>query len=128
LRVDNERGLEVRGDRAALGQVVSNLLINAWKHGRGEPRRISVRSRSIGRDEIEIAVQDNGPGMSNAELRRVFDPFERGRGAIARRTEGVGLGLAIVRAIVRAHDGRVEASSTPGQGAEFRVILPRSPA
>ena len=128
LEVDVEKGLEVRGDRAALGQAVGNLLTNAWKHSNAARRAIRVRARAIPKDQIEIAVIDNGPGLSLLEQKRIFDAFLRGKRAMDRQIEGVGLGLSIVRAIVRAHRGKVEVSSTPGQGSEFRIVLPRRSA
>ena len=126
LEVEVEPGLAVTGDRAALGQALANLLTNAWKHASGPGRRIAVRAGlRPGTDLIELSVRDNGPGMSTEEQRRVFELFERGRRAVDTRTQGFGLGLAIVRAIVRAHRGRVELSSAPGDGSEFRILLPR---
>ena len=125
LEVEVDKGLAVTGDRAALGQALANLLTNAWKHSNAARRAIRIRAHAVEKEQIELTVRDNGPGLSTAEQKRVFDAFERGRHAIDRRTEGFGLGLAIVRAIVRAHRGRVELSSAPGEGAEFRILLPR---
>lgn len=125
LEVDVDKGLELFGDRAALGQALANLLTNAWKHSNAAHRAIRVRARAVGTAEVEITVRDNGPGLPAGEHKRIFDAFERGKSAIARRTEGFGLGLAIVRAIVHAHRGRVELASAPGEGAEFRIVLPR---
>jgi len=128
LEVDVDKGLEVIGDRAALGQALANLLTNAWKHSDATRRAIRVRARATGPAEVEVSVRDNGPGLTAAEQKRIFEAFERGKNAIARRTEGFGLGLAIVRAIVHAHRGRIEIASPPGEGAEFRIVLPRRAA
>lgn len=122
-----EKGLRVRGDRAALSQALANLLINAWKYTPSHRRRIALRARASDR-HIEIAVRDNGPGVARDEQRRIFDEFERGEAAQESGKRGSGLGLAITRAVVRAHRGRLTLSSKPGEGAEFRIRLPRSAA
>ena len=80
-----------------------------------------MTARRFGRKHVAIQVSDNGPGIPEVEKRRIFDEFERGQAAS--RAQGFGLGLAIVRAIVRAHRGRVEVDSVPGEGATFRLIL-----
>lgn len=127
VAVDVEEGLTVRGDRAALGQALANLLINAWKYTPAQGRRIALRARAVDR-QIEISVRDNGPGVSRAEQARIFDEFERGEAAESSGRQGSGLGLAIVRAVVRAHRGRLTLQSRPGEGAEFRIRLPRPKA
>jgi two-component system phosphate regulon sensor histidine kinase PhoR len=124
LTVEVQPGLEVTGDRATLGQVLSNLLGNAWKYSPAEGRKIALRALGD-RRHVHIEVADNGPGVPEEERRRIFDEFERGRAAAQSRAGGFGLGLAIVRAIVRAHGGRIELHENPGGGALFRVTLPR---
>ena len=119
--------LEVRGDREALGQALSNLLINAWKYTPESGRRIELRARVAGR-HVEIAVRDNGPGVSRDEQKRIFEQFERGHAGESSGHQGSGLGLAIVRAVVRAHHGRIDLRSLPGEGSEFRIRLPRHQA
>jgi two-component system phosphate regulon sensor histidine kinase PhoR len=126
--VEVEKDLRVRGDRTALSQAVANLLINAWKYTPSHRRRISLRARASDRGHVEIAVRDNGPGIGRDEQRRIFDEFERGDAAQMSGRQGSGLGLAIVRAVVRAHRGRLTLSSKPGEGAEFRIRLPRAAA
>ena len=69
---------------------------------------------------------DNGVGIDPAERTELFDGFVRGKAAVDQGTPGVGLGLAIVRAVVRAHRGRIEVMSEPGHGTTFRLSLPRS--
>jgi two-component system phosphate regulon sensor histidine kinase PhoR len=125
--IEVEEGLRVRGDRAALSQALANLLINAWKYTPSHRRRISLRARASDR-YVEIAVRDNGPGVARDEQRRIFDEFERGDAAHESGRSGSGLGLAITRAVVRAHRGRLTLSSKPGEGAEFRIRLPRAAA
>jgi two-component system, OmpR family, phosphate regulon sensor histidine kinase PhoR len=127
VEVDGGDDLAVQGDRDALAQAVANLLINAWKYSREGDRRISLKT-TADRKFVDIAVGDNGPGIPREEQGRIFDHFERGRGAVDGGMEGSGLGLAIVRAIVRGHRGRIELRSVPGVGSEFRLKLRRARA
>ncbi|MCG8422388.1 MAG: HAMP domain-containing histidine kinase [Proteobacteria bacterium] len=125
VEIDIEDGLYVTGDHAALTQTVVNLLTNAWKYTPSEDKQISLVARSMGERRVELVVADNGPGIPKGEQKQIFDKFERGKEAIDQRKSGVGLGLATVRAIIRAHKGRIELQSRPGQGSEFRIILRR---
>ena len=118
--------LLVHGDRDTLVRTLVNLLTNAWKYS-GEDKRIELTARAAGR-KIEIDVTDNGIGIDPAERSELFDGFVRGKAALEQRAPGVGLGLAIVRAIVRAHKGKIEVMSEPGRGSTFRLVLPRGHA
>lgn len=126
VEVEIEDDLTVIGDSAALSQVMSNLLTNAWKYTPENDKQIAVRARAINDKQVAISVFDNGPGIPKDERRHVFDKFERGKRAINQRTDGWGLGLATVRAIVHAHKGKVELHSNAERGSEFRLILKRS--
>ncbi len=110
----------VNGDRTALEQVIVNLVDNAVKYSNGS-REIVVSVAANGSYGC-LSVRDQGIGISRSDLPRVFDKFYRGRNTGARR--GFGLGLAIVRAIVRAHGGKILVQSEPGKGSEFRVLVP----
>jgi two-component system phosphate regulon sensor histidine kinase PhoR len=121
VEVSIEPGLAITGDRATLVRAVSNLLINAWKYT-GADKRIGVAARHAGR-WIEIVVRDNGQGVTTEEKGEIFEEFARGRRAMESGTPGVGLGLAFVRAIARAHRGKVDVSSRPNEGASFRLRL-----
>jgi signal transduction histidine kinase len=123
VTVTIEPGLALIGDRSTLARAVSNLLVNSWKYT-GDDKQIALDARSAGR-HVEIAVRDNGIGIVASERRDVFDEFTRGQQAIARGTPGVGLGLALVRAVARAHRGKVEITSREGQGSRFVLRLPR---
>jgi two-component system phosphate regulon sensor histidine kinase PhoR len=124
FKTDVEDGLEVLGDREALVQAVVNLLVNAYKYSGDEPR-IELSARSHGK-QVELSVADNGPGVSRAEQRQIFEKFERGTAAIEGGRTGSGLGLSIVRAIVDAHKGSISLKSDSRSGACFSILLPRA--
>lgn len=125
VRIDRavERGLPaVQGDGLALKVAIKNLLINAVKYGGGEPVRVSARSRRTGGAvDVLIEVEDHGPGIPADELSRIFEPFYRGRLAQNREIEGSGIGLSIVRQVVRLHGGRIRVSSVEPQGTRFTL-------
>lgn len=125
-----------RIDRAAIGQVLLNLLDNAAKYGKNDgagPCRVDVsveraeRKRhalSRRRTWLCIAVRDHGGGMDAQDLKRAFRRYYRGPGADDKNVSGVGLGLALSRHVVMAHGGWIEAVSRPGEGCCFSVYLP----
>jgi PAS domain S-box-containing protein len=113
----------VTADRGRLAQVVSNLVGNALKFT-PEGGRVELRAARAG-EEVRIAVRDNGPGMSDEERGRIFDPYWQA-GRTARL--GAGLGLTISKGIVESHGGRLIVESAPGQGSTFTFTLPVSPA
>ncbi len=130
IRIDVECGREagvVLGDPERLQQVVWNLLSNAVKFT-PEGGRVGVRVERVGAS-AQIAVRDTGRGISTDLLPHVFERFRQGDSAGAGRRQGLGLGLSIVRHLVEAHGGTVEAESPgEGRGATFRVRLPLAPA
>jgi two-component system nitrogen regulation sensor histidine kinase GlnL len=71
--------------------------------------------------QVRLEVHDNGPGISEDDLERIFSPF------FTTKPQGTGLGLSIVRKVVDAHDGIIDATSAPGRGTTFRVSLPMMP-
>jgi len=125
IDVNVDDGLFVVGDRTALARVLSNLLTNAWKYTSDDDRNISLLARNHGSRFVEISVVDNGAGIPRTEQQQIFQKFERGEQALQSGAPGQGLGLAIVRAIVRAHKGKVEVQSKPGRGSQFRILLRR---
>jgi signal transduction histidine kinase len=113
---------DVEADPARIGQVLANLLTNANKYA---PERARVRlSASMVGDEIEFEVSDNGPGIGEEELDHVFDRFWRAESGETQAVGGTGLGLAIAKSLVELHGGAISASSTAGDGATFRFVLP----
>jgi signal transduction histidine kinase len=103
----------------ALKRAVTNLLENAIKYGERARLRISSTAR-----EILIEIDDDGPGIPEDELVRVFQPFYRVEGSRSRETGGIGLGLAIALAVVQAHDGQLTLGNRPEGGLRARIILP----
>jgi PAS domain S-box-containing protein len=117
-----EMPLWVKGDFVRLAQVVSNLLINAAKYTpAGGHIQLAVRQEG---DELAIAVQDNGRGISAAFLPRLFDMFSQAKFPSG-QVGGLGVGLPLVKGLVELHGGWVTAASAgPGQGSTFTVRLP----
>jgi len=113
----------LRADEDRLAQVVRNLARNAVEHtGPNGLVRVCVTAQPRG--WIEIAVEDDGPGIPPEQRDRVFDRFHRLDSARARGKGGAGLGLAIARAIVEAHGGRISAGASPEGGARVAFRLP----
>jgi two-component system OmpR family sensor kinase len=109
----------IHGDPVALKRLFSNLLVNAVKYGKRARVRVYAEP-----DAAIIEVDDDGPGVPNAEMERVFEPFYRREPSRNRDTGGIGLGLAVVRSISRAHGGDTELDNRPGGGLTARVRLP----
>src|SRR4029077_1881673 len=112
----------VTADRERLGLALDALLENAVRHtSTGEEIRLSVLRDHDGRT-ARMIVADSGEGIAPAELDRIFDRFRSGSALSG--TRGTGLGLALVRAVARAHGGEVRVHSAPGEGSEFELVLP----
>ena len=115
----------IRFDRERVVQLLTNLVGNGLKF---TPRGGEVLASLTDAPEGAIVlVRDSGPGITEAELPRVFERFFRGTNVGEARASGSGLGLAIVRSIVEMHGGTIDVASAPGQGATFTVRLPRTP-
>ena len=115
----------VLGDRDQLRQVLGNLLRNAFVHTpEGTPIEVSLGHVD---GEVRVEVRDHGPGLPTSDAEALFERFWRSEGGRERGRGGAGLGLAIVAAIVDAHDGDVRAGNAPGGGATFVVTLPAAP-
>lgn len=106
-------------DKEALTKVLSNLLTNANKYTQS---RIEVRFQEHPeRQTFSIEVKDNGKGMNEEELKKIFKPFYQA----SENKPGTGIGLSIVKGIVEAHHGQVNVTSQPGKGSSFIITLPR---
>lgn len=112
--------LRWQGRPQALRRALVNLIDNALKYG----QRADVTLQQIGEHEVQVRVDDAGPGIPEAELDKVFDPFYRVDNSRSRDTGGTGLGLAIVRQIAHSHGGRVSLSNRAGGGLRAVLLLP----
>src|SRR5690606_21992577 len=110
-------------DPEAMEKVFFNLLSNAVKFTpEGGDVRVSVRRLADGR--VEIRVRDTGIGIPREELPYVFDRFHQVDAAVTHTGEGTGIGLSLVKELVTLHGGTIQATSEPGAGTEFVVVLP----
>src|SRR5205823_12842653 len=124
LAVESDRGgLRTRADADRLAQVVANLIENAMKFATS---RIDVGARARG-GAVEISVEDDGPGIADADLPRVFDRLYTSARPPVRNGSGSGLGLAIVRELVQAMGGTVRAERA-SPGTRMVVSLPATSA
>ncbi len=126
LEVDLEHA-EMRADRTKLRQLLFNLLDNACKFTCDGDIVVRVESlTSDGSPTLAIAVEDTGPGISEAQLARLYEPFTQADPSTTRRHGGTGLGLALCQLLANLMDGDIQAYSTLGEGSTFRVIVPAS--
>src|SRR5690606_4335480 len=120
--VETAPALAVVGDRARLGQILNNLLRNAVKFTDKGEIRLSVRGEARGdQAALSCTVSDTGVGFSPEECERLFGAFEQADTSTTRRHGGTGLGLTICRQLTELMGGRLTATSTPGEGSEFRL-------
>ncbi len=123
-----DESLLIIGDPGRLNSVMSNLLSNAVKFtDPGGTIRIGVAWDD---DQVTVNVADNGPGISEDELPRVFEHLFRGRATVRdpnNPIEGTGLGLALAKTVIEQHGGRIWVTSKPGEGSTFAFSIPREP-
>ena len=123
-----EADLAVRGNEPQLITAVSNLVDNAIAYS-SPGTRVALQARATSdhqaRPTVDISVSDQGLGIEEADVDRIFERFYRVDQARSRRTGGTGLGLAIVKNIVTNHLGTVAVRSTVGKGSTFTIRLPR---
>lgn len=122
LEVLVDPALEVAGDAAKLGSVLTQLLSNAVKFTGSNGAVTVLAERSA--DGLRLEVRDTGIGMSEAELARVFEPFVQCDNGLSRRFEGAGLGLPLARRLVVQHGGKLWLESRSGYGTRAIVLLP----
>ena len=114
----------VQVDPDRLGEVLANLLENALRHT-PTGGSVTLAAHANGNGTVELTVSDSGDGIASEHTPRVFERFYRADRARTRAGGGSGIGLAIAKAIVEAHGGRISAESVgQGTGATFRVALP----
>ncbi len=112
----------VEGDETQLTSMLTNLIDNAIKYT--PPGGEVEVTAAADEEEISVRIVDNGIGIPEGKLSRIFERFYRVDKARSKETGGTGLGLSIVRHVVKNHGGRVDVESTPGKGSTFTVYLP----
>jgi PAS domain S-box-containing protein len=113
----------IAADPGRLQQVFSNLIVNAARYSPARSH-LTIRTRNIAADALEIEFQDEGRGLESSQLEEIFEPFIQANADGAERGPGLGLGLSIGRSIVESHGGSIVAESAgPGRGATFRIVL-----
>jgi signal transduction histidine kinase len=117
LQADDD--LAGQWDALRLEEIVSNLISNAIKFGRGGAVEVALEDHG---DQVQMTVRDHGIGISPDDLMRIFERFER---AAEKTYGGIGMGLWIARQLAVAHGGGIEVKSSPGEGSTFIVTLPR---
>jgi signal transduction histidine kinase len=115
----------VEADRTRIKQVLLNLLSNAIKFTSSGRVLVQVREEA---GHVHVSVADTGIGISDADLRRLFEPFQRLDNPLAQQADGTGLGLAISKKFVELHHGRIWAESRESLGSTFHFTLPLSSA
>ncbi|HZQ67331.1 MAG TPA: HAMP domain-containing sensor histidine kinase [Terriglobales bacterium] len=117
---------EVLADCSALSRAIQNLLSNAVNYGR-ESGKIAVRAclnETVNPEVVQITVTDQGPGIPQAKLSRIFEPFYRSPLAVKAGVHGTGLGLFLAKTLVESMGGRLTVKSAVGQGSSFTIHLP----
>ena len=123
LELELDDSQVVLANRVQIQQVIINLIRNAFEAMADQDlRQVTLSTKAIDGDMIEIAIADIGPGISGDIAGRLFEPF------VSSKHDGMGLGLSISRSIIEAHDGHLTAESNPGGGTLFRFTLPCSGA
>jgi two-component system sensor histidine kinase FlrB len=111
------RDVELQGNKDALLGALANLCMNALQACARDPR-IEIRVATTRHGLLSISLRDNGCGMDRDTRAHIFDPF------FSTKTDGTGLGLAVVKAVIESHGGRIAVFSRPGRGCRFRIFLP----
>lgn len=111
-------------DKEAIRDVMMNLISNAHKYNNKDKQIIDIKIEKVGSHEIVVSVKDNGIGIPRHETNRIFEKFYRIEDPLSRRIEGTGLGLALVKSIIKAHRGKVRVQSKINLGSEFIITLP----
>ncbi|MFL6709325.1 MAG: sensor histidine kinase, partial [Massilia sp.] len=119
IKLHPHEPVEGQWDEFRIEQVVINLLTNALRYGNGQPVDVVVEGDA---QEVRVDVIDGGRGISEADQKRIFEPFERGDSS--KEVKGLGLGLAISRQLAEAHGGRLFVTSDGETGSIFSLVLP----
>ncbi|MAZ47154.1 MAG: hypothetical protein CME65_01240 [Halobacteriovoraceae bacterium] len=121
IEVDIQNASAIYGDKKLLEQVFTNLMDNSIKYNKNQSTYLRLNS-----ENNTITLQDNGPGISENDLKRIFERFYRVQNISSQQVEGTGLGLSIVKHIINKHNGMIEVESKIGEGTTFKIHLPQS--
>ena len=121
---ESRRNVEVIGDAPKIEQVVTNLVSNSLRYGK-EGGKTQVRFFDM-EEQVLIEVADDGIGMSEEHLPRIFERFYRVDKSRSRNAGGSGLGLSIVKHIIEAHDQSISVRSTPNKGSTFSFTMKKA--
>ena len=121
--IDNDLP-QIKADSEALSTALQNLISNSVKYSNGS-KWLKV-SAANGGGTIKFSVEDRGIGISDADLKHVFEPFYRARNVVDAQIHGNGLGLSLVKEIAEAHGGKVRAESETGKGSKFTIEIPQA--
>jgi signal transduction histidine kinase len=113
----------MRGDQKRISQIIANLLSNAVKFTPGDGS-ISVKAYQGSDGSLLVEIADTGIGMAPDRIAIALEPFKQIDGRLARRFEGLGLGLPLANALVQLHGGRLAIASTPGKGTTVNIAFP----
>jgi len=127
IRLELEDDMTARINRDQMKQVIFNLTQNAVQYTSKNSGMIMISTNSeqiAGERYVSLTIKDNGEGISESNINKIFDRFFRSEFHRSREHGGYGLGLSIVKSIVEAHGGKISVQSSPGNGAEFTIHLP----
>jgi signal transduction histidine kinase len=110
-------------DETAISRVLINLFTNAIKHSQKANTKIICEIKKTGTREVSVSVKDNGVGIEEKDIKRIFDKFYRSQSASQNFISGSGLGLWICKEIIEAHSGNIKCHSIPNQGTQFTINL-----
>jgi signal transduction histidine kinase len=119
-----ESRIDLDVDAERVRMLFRNLLDNATKYSLPDSRPVAITVAEAP-DSVVVHIRDNGPGIAEADLRNVFEPFFRSDPSRSKKSGGFGLGLSICKRIMEAHDGGIRAENNPDRGATIVLTFPR---
>jgi len=129
LEIDENLHMDLLGDELRVKQILNNILSNAFKYTNRGMVKMSVSSKQSQDDEeiivLIVSITDTGQGMTNEQVKALFDDYSRFNQEANRSTEGTGLGMGITRNLISMMNGEIAVESEPGKGSVFTVFLPQ---
>ena len=124
IRTDITENITLKIDENGFLSVINNLLENAVKYNIADPKEIEIELK-LTPQRVVLIINDNGIGLESKEFEKIFDQFYRVGPEDTRTSKGTGLGLYIVRQIVKAHKGKISVASSQLGGSRFEIVLPK---